>query len=219
MGVFHIRAAYAVTAGGPGPKAVLMCMADRACDVCGLAWPGVAYLAERTEMLDRRVSRHLAALVEAGIIAVHGYSSGGRGRTTEYIVLPQVAKLSTAPCENCGKRRQTLSPRAGFKAGNPVKTSTGNPVTTSTPSISIYPSVDPSAEPTRKPGPNGRAGAQHVFEPETPELPTIPTESARILSELGLRSPTGHGALREAPKPAPDPSSPQAGKDGSVDAS
>ena len=189
VGVFHIRAAYETTAGGPGLKAVLACMADRACDVCGLAWPGIPYLAERTEIPERRVSAHLAALKASGLIAVHGYSTGGRGRTTEYIVLPQVSKLSTAPCEKCGQRRKTLSPRAVFTAPNPVVSGGGNPVATDTPSISIYPSVDPSAEPSRKPGHEpGRSEAPVSADGSEPAK--VPQATLDFLASLGVHPPT-----------------------------
>jgi len=201
VGVFHIRAAYGVAAGGPGPKAVLVCMADRACDVCGMAWPGVAYLADRTEIPERRVSIHLRALLDSGLLTVHGYSKGGRGRSTEYIVLPQVAKLSTAPCEKCAQLGKTLSPRAGFTGGNPVVSGVRNPVATSTPSISIYPSVDPSANTPRKPAPSATGRSKASLPADTPESAAVPPETLDFLRSLGLKPPTGHPAAKEDPKP------------------
>ncbi len=217
MGFFHVQHAYAARAGGPGAKAVLVCIADRACDVCGLAWPGVAYIAERTEIPERRVSVHLKTLLDAGLIAVHGYSTGGRGRTTEYVAIPSVAKLSTAPCQKCAQLGKTLSLRAGFRGRNPVATSTGNPVATSTPSVSIDQSVDQSAKPREetRPQPPGRSEASSRAASHPKPLPG--TEARSILEALGLKPSTAAAQRAKAQNPDSDPPKPHTGQPGGLD--
>jgi hypothetical protein len=105
----HRNAALELTVGSHGVKAILMLMADRACEHCGLAWPGVPTLARWSEMSVASVRRALDTLREAGHLDVHRFPKGGRGLSTEYIVLPSLPELSTAPCGECGKRLKRLS--------------------------------------------------------------------------------------------------------------
>lgn len=105
----HHAAGLELVIGSPGAKAILLLLCDRACERCGLAWPGVPTLARWSEMSVASVRRALDTLREAGHIDVHRFPKGGRGLSTEYIVLPALPDLSTAPCGECGKRLKRLS--------------------------------------------------------------------------------------------------------------
>lgn len=102
----HYAEALELTIGSPGAKSVLLVLADRACGTCGLCWPGVNKIAEWTEMGPTSIRKALDTLRERGLIIASGYETGGRGRTTEYVVLPHLPGLSTAPCVECVKRRK-----------------------------------------------------------------------------------------------------------------
>ncbi len=83
-------------------KFVLVAMADHACDICGLTWPGIRRLMRETGLYERTIQTALSALTAAGLLSIRSYPHGGRGRTTEYLVLPgKVVGLSTAPCAKC----------------------------------------------------------------------------------------------------------------------
>jgi hypothetical protein len=123
VGFHSTKAAYGITVGTPGTKAVLLALAYRACDTCGLAWPGVPWLMGVTEMGDRRVRECLGELTKAGLLMPRGYATGGRSRATEYVVLPGVRELSTAPCGECESRRKNPALSAGNRrrrSGNPA---------------------------------------------------------------------------------------------------
>jgi hypothetical protein len=156
------------TAGRPGSKAVLYCLADLACDRCGRAWPGVEFIARRTEMGKTGVRKALDDLKAAGLITVHAFPSGGRGRATEYIVLPQLPKLSTAPCVECGERSKTHRTGGGFIGqGDAIptgfdskthRTGGGHPLENQYPLSSAAPrnvesDLRPDGEPTLSPPP------------------------------------------------------------------
>jgi hypothetical protein len=128
-----------------GPKLVLYQLADLACDTCGLAWPGLSYLIEHTGMQSRSVSGALASLRNTGHVVVHRYATGGRGRSTEYVVLPGLMKLSPAPCGECGKRLKTTRQAQG---------NDGEPSTTREVSggLSTNPARDPGRNPARRAG-------------------------------------------------------------------
>jgi hypothetical protein len=85
-------------------KLVLFQLADRACVVCGMAWPGVPWLMRKTGMSDTGVRSGIEALKAQGLIVPKDFLTGGRGRTVEYIVLPGLMELSTGPCGECQKR-------------------------------------------------------------------------------------------------------------------
>ena len=110
--------------GHPADKAVLLALAWHACDACGLTWAGRRALVQCTELGETRVKVALGHLTSAGLVVIHRYPHGGRGLTTEYIVLPGVTELSTAPCAKCagnmkGNRAQG-DPFAGNRAqGDP----------------------------------------------------------------------------------------------------
>ena len=184
MGVVHIRAAYATTAGSPGAKAVLLCLADRACDECGLAWPGIAYICERTEIGTTRGRALIAQLVESGLLRIHAYPKGGRGVTTEYVVLPAVTKLSTAPCAGCQSRKKTHRPGDGFtgplgtiptgKKRKTHRTGVDHPLEIQDPSVASPQSVTRPSD-----------GAEASSEPN-PGGTTVPKASLDLLRALGI---------------------------------
>lgn len=104
MGFRHSQAAYALTLGNPGRKATLIALASRACENCGICWPGVTWIMLATEMSERSTRRCLTELAAAGHIVVRRYPQGGRGVATEYLILPTLPKLLAAPCPQCLSR-------------------------------------------------------------------------------------------------------------------
>ena len=114
MGWKALQATLAVEVGSASRKWVLALLAWRSCDSCGLAWPGVGRICDDTEMGERSVQNALAELAKAGLIEPRSYATGGRGRSTEYVVLPSRAGLSTAPCQECGQRRRNPANPAGY---------------------------------------------------------------------------------------------------------
>lgn len=117
MGWKAIQDSLAVQVGAPGRRFVLVLLAWRSCDSCGLAWPGVRWICDNSEMGERSVQAALADLAKAGFIEPRSYATGGRGRSTEYVVLPSRAGLSTAPCQECASRRRNPANPAGYSAG------------------------------------------------------------------------------------------------------
>lgn len=98
------------------PKLVLFALGNRACSVCGIAWPGKNYLMEMTGLGETSVVKGLKALVDAQLIVIHRYSHGGRGVATEYVVLPNHLKLAkVAPCQDCRKRMKTPREARGLR--------------------------------------------------------------------------------------------------------
>ncbi len=104
MGFRTLEQARATQTGKPASKAVLMALAWHACDDCGCAWPGHGALSDWTELGRSTIATALAALVKDGLLVIGRFSSGGRGLSTEYVVLPQRTELSPAPCGECRKR-------------------------------------------------------------------------------------------------------------------
>jgi hypothetical protein len=101
-------------------KFVLIALADHACDACGLAWPGVPHLIEKTGLADRTIRGALDELLAAGTIRLHGYGTGGRGRATEYVVLPGLDGTEQAPCHRCCAVRKTPQEMRGIEGRNPA---------------------------------------------------------------------------------------------------
>jgi len=98
----------------PLSKLVLMRLAWHACETCGLAWPSNRTLCLKTGIGETRVRASLDELTAAGHLRIHAYATGGRGRSTQYIVLPSLAGLSTAPCGKCQWNLQNPSRREPF---------------------------------------------------------------------------------------------------------
>jgi hypothetical protein len=112
VGHVLVSAAYRIQIGNPTTKAVLIALADAGCNACGLGWPGVPLLSEKTELGGSTVRRSLEALTKQGLIRILRYPNGGRGVATEYRVLEQVIELSTCPCGNC-RLKMKNPPAAG----------------------------------------------------------------------------------------------------------
>ena len=108
------------------PKAMKLLLYDlaiRACPHCGLTWPGVPNLMRSTGMGETLLRDTLGELArqDRSLIVVHRYPTGGRGRATEYVVLPAHTKLSTAPCGECLSRQKTPRAAVGIGEGNPPR--------------------------------------------------------------------------------------------------
>lgn len=112
MGVVSIGLAYSLNIGDGVTKAVLIALADSACDTCGLAWPGMACLERKTEFGATAIRKALSELSAQGIVHARAYVKGGRGRSTEYILLSRFRELSTAPCVKC-QANMAKPPRGG----------------------------------------------------------------------------------------------------------
>jgi hypothetical protein len=74
-------------------KLVMLKLADNADTETRFAFPGTAYISEKTGVSERHVKRILAEMVEMGKLAVHR-DGGGRGKKTIYVVLPQVETVT-----------------------------------------------------------------------------------------------------------------------------
>lgn len=101
----------------PGPvKVVLMVLASRACRFCGLTWPGTKNLLLECGLGETRLRDSLETLVRdpRGLLKIHAYPKGGRGRATEYVVMPGLIELSTAPCGKCQSNQKKPSRGGGF---------------------------------------------------------------------------------------------------------
>jgi len=90
-------------------KVVLVYLAFRACRSCGRAYPGVPLMVSATGLGERAVRaalEHLRRRPE--LLTVYRYPLGGRGVTTEYVVIPELAELSPAACGECQSKGDTL---------------------------------------------------------------------------------------------------------------
>jgi hypothetical protein len=108
------------------PKAMKLLLYDlaiRACPRCGLTWPGVPNLMRSTGMGETLLRDTLGELSrkDRALIVVHRYPTGGRGRATEYVVLPAHTELSTAPCGECQSRQKTPRVAKGIEGTNPPR--------------------------------------------------------------------------------------------------
>jgi hypothetical protein len=122
----------------PGPiKVVLMVFASRGCKFCGLTWPGMALLKEECGLGETRLRGSLEFLVrdERGLLRIHAYPQGGRGRATEFVVMPGFAKLSPAPCGECQERMKTTRHAVGIGGIGAQNPSRGTRVYANTPRI------------------------------------------------------------------------------------
>jgi hypothetical protein len=121
VGFTQMQAALRVSLPTPS-KFVLVCLAHHASELCGLARPGVWLLAAETGLSDRAVREALKILRarkdehdRPEWLKIYRYPHGGRGVTTEYIVMPGVEKLSTAECGKCSSKGKTLHPVQGIE--------------------------------------------------------------------------------------------------------
>jgi len=130
---------------------VLHALAWHACEICGLAWPSVPTLAKRANLGATTVRDALERLRKADLIRVHAYPQGGRARSTQYVVLPGLPGLSTAPCAKCVWNLANPSPRGGYDKGRTEKP-------TATRGVSAKPTAtDPETHRRAEPGPIAEA--------------------------------------------------------------
>jgi len=111
----HTDAAWTVRGLPQIAHHLLLCLADSACRSCGLTWTGVATMSERTGIGPTAVREALKLMVKSGHLRVHAYPKGGRARTTEYVVLPELMELFTAPCGRCQALKQKAPAGDGFQ--------------------------------------------------------------------------------------------------------
>jgi hypothetical protein len=201
MGFAQSRAALGVKLP-PGPKNVLNVLAFYACELCGHARPGVALIMLNTGLGERAVRQALEELrSNPEILRVWAYPKGGRGVTTEYIVMPGVAKLSTADCQYREKHTKSLHHAQGIGVtggGNPAREwSKTLHQAQDHPSVHIHPS---GGEPASEPAATAPDGAGVEPNPTPPPLsdtaprsPQTPAEVAAyvkaISTRLHLRTP------------------------------
>lgn len=187
MGFPQARAALRIQLP-PGPKGVLNVLAFYACELCGHARPGVALLMLNTGLGERAVRQALEDLRgRPELLRVYRYPKGGRGVTTEYIVMPEVAKVSTADCRFLELHTKTL-----HHAQGKAPTGSGNPARKG--SKTLHQTQD---HPSVQPHPSSSAA------PNSAEAAPDGTASA------GDRSATGpHGPGVEPPHPTPPLSEP-----------
>ena len=201
MGFAQSRAALRVQLS-PGPKNVLNVLAFYACEQCGHARPGVALLMLSTGLGERAVRLALDGLrSRPDLLRVYRYPKGGRGVTTEYVVMPELAKLSTDDCPFLAKHTKTLHQMqgiAGAAGGNPAL---GGGKTLNLPlhhpSVQHHPSGgEPASEPAAA-SPDGLGVEPHPpgsrFPDTTPQAPQSPAEVKAYVdalsAKLHLRTP------------------------------
>jgi hypothetical protein len=193
MGFAQEKAALAIKLPH-GVKHVLQCLAFRACGTCGHARPSVPLLALDTGMSERAVRDALVELRQRpDLLAVWAYSKGGRGRTTEFIVMPALAKLSTMDCADWGKHSNTLRQLPGIdNSVTPKPGKIGSETLRQTayhPSIHTHPSGGEPASGHAAPAPDGSG-----VEPRNPpgprsdhpsdgQPPTLPQSAAEACAE------------------------------------
>lgn len=118
MSVRHQRVAWDVIGLDTYERILLLAYARHACDVCGLCWPGSARLEILTAIGRTSLAAVRGRLVTKGLLKIHAYPRGGRGMSTEMIVLPRDIKLSTAPCGKCVDNLKTNRHAVGFEGEN-----------------------------------------------------------------------------------------------------
>lgn len=156
----------------PAPtKFVLFRLADHACEICGLTWVGVPVLAIETRLGRTRIKEALRELENGGWLKIHAYPTGGRGRATEYVVLPGVLELSTAPCGKCVDN---------FKRGRRATRNVGQEGQASVKGVGMDPQYGSRGDPQPPIEPNPqrtRTRARGPAESSTPMKPGSPTNS------------------------------------------
>ncbi len=101
-------------------KHVLQVLAWHACQHCGLSRPGVWLICAETGLAERAVRDALKVLRthqgengKLDLARPWRYAKGGKGLTTEYVVMPEVAKFSPDQCAKCASVGKTLHPMQG----------------------------------------------------------------------------------------------------------
>jgi hypothetical protein len=179
------------------PKHVLQVLAFRACGTCGHARPGVAQIALDTGLGERSVRDALVELRQRPeLLKVYRYPKGGRAVTTEYIVMPELAKVIPTDCGDWDRHNNTLRRVQGIrrrKALNPApegaETLRG---TAYHPSVHPHPSGDEPASGLAAAGPDGPDVEPHHttgphLEPDLPTPPSLPSEAAPYVQAVLTR--------------------------------
>jgi len=189
----------------PAPKNVLNVMAFYACELCGHARPGVTLLMLNTGLGERAVRQALEELrSRPELLSVYRYPKGGRGVATEYIVMPELAKLSTVDCRFRDQHTKTLHTVQGNEVSGTVNPARRGSKTLHQaqdhPSVHPHPSGgEPASEPAAT-GPNGPEvdpippGSQ--LSDATPKAPQTATEAKAYVDALALKL-----RLRTPPQP------------------
>lgn len=178
----------------PGPKNVLNVLAFYACEQCGHARPGVALLMLNTGLGKRGVQLGLEALrSRPDLLRVYRYPKGGRGVTTEYVVMPEVAKLSTENCTFLEKHSKTVHSVHGLTIPGPVKGALRGVKRVNQdayhPSVQHHPSARAPASGPAAPAPNGSGVDPHnspgprCDKPIDRQPPTLPQSAAEACAE------------------------------------
>jgi hypothetical protein len=122
--------------GAPGPKLVLLCLANYA-DRHGACWPCIAEIADEAEMSLRSAKTHLATLKDLGLLdwEHRARPNGSRTSSMYQLAMPtsqsadsaranQSADSARGGCKICtGKRNQSFDPkepRGGDLVSNPT---------------------------------------------------------------------------------------------------
>lgn len=114
MSAAHQRVAWDIVGLTSDERLLLLAYARHACENCGLCWPGRTRLQIMTGLGSTTLSAVARRLVERGLLKIHAYPKGGRGRATEMVVLPKDMQLSPAPCGKCGDNLKTSRAALGL---------------------------------------------------------------------------------------------------------
>lgn len=197
MGFRQESAALKVRGLTPTAKHVLQVLAFHACEKCGRSRPGVPLLMDETALAERAVREALETLRgKPELLSVYRYPRGGRGVTTEYIVMAGVARVSTADCGFCTSRGDTLHTaqgKRGRRGENPAPEGSktlhhgGNqPSVQPQPSASLRSAAGPSGPEVEPPPPT-----PPLTSPTPPPAPQSATEVRELidhtLTQLGLK--------------------------------
>jgi len=209
----HLDAAARLEGLPPAPKSVLVHVAQHACVTCGLAWPGVPLLERKSGLGRTAIKLALEWLVKAGQLRIHAYPHGGRGMATEYIVLPSLTGLSTAPCGECRQRMKRGRLAAGIDERVTPKPAARRPVTAKPAGFGVEnrplggpQSVRESESVTTASGPSPPAREAATPPPSDPTQPLNATENARRAEELAhaLGATLGPPSSRDAKPRTPE---------------
>lgn len=118
MSVRHQRVAWDVIGLDSYERLLLLAYARHACEDCGLCWPGAARIEILTGIGRTTLTAVRGRLIAKGALKIHAYPRGGRGMSTEMIVLPRDIKLSTAPCGKCVDNLKTNRAAVGIEVEN-----------------------------------------------------------------------------------------------------
>ena len=168
MGYKAADVAARVVAGSPSAKAVLNAMARRACDACGLTWAGVGAIASDTELGKTTIRDNLSRLTRDGLLVVARFPQGGRGLSTEYIVLPGLMKLSPAPCGRCASEMKKAPPAGDHQSENKHQSGTESETSLPLGLTFDHPSDDPMGRQAAK---DALRAVEAMFGPETRRKP------------------------------------------------